>query len=283
MRDPCKQLVLYFLLAYLISWSCWIPLAWAPHPATNLHGPLYLLGGCGPMASAFLMAACFGGRAVAADLLRRSFRWRVGLRWYVLACLMIPALALLANGATALAGGAWFTPLLGLEMVLVFIFLAAMIPIEEIGRRGFALPRLQCSWSALASSLALGALWACWHLPLFWIEPHRVADSNRLLAFGQFLIGLTGVTVLMTWVFNHTRGSVLVACLMHASMNVSAGGGVSFSISESQRALASWLLTLVIVVFAVGVVACYGPADLAATPRCRWPEEPGSKGSAGRA
>src|SRR5690348_12041539 len=101
MRDPRKQLVLYFLLAYLISWSCWIPLAWAPRRPANPAGVLYLLGGLGPGASAVLVAASCGGRPALADLLRRLVRWRVRPLWYLLAGGLIPALVVLATCAAA--------------------------------------------------------------------------------------------------------------------------------------------------------------------------------------
>ncbi len=267
--------MLYFLLAYLFSWSCWIPLAGAARRASDSTGGLYLLGGLGPVAAALLTAACSGGRPALADLLRRLTRWRVRPVWYLLAGGLIPALVLLAAGAAALAGGGRVVPPRGLETVLVFGFLTAVIAVEEVGWRGFALPRLQLRWGALASSLVLGGLWAGWHLPLFWVEPRRILAGSRLLSFGQLLAGLTGVTVLMTWVYNSTRGSVLLACLMHASMNTSAGEMTPVSAPDGQRLLWSWLVTLAVCLFAVGLVAYYGPADLAARGRSTYPETPG--------
>src|SRR5215211_3876081 len=99
------------------------------------------------------------------------------------------------------------------------IFLFAGGPVfEEIGWRGFALPRLQLLHGPLVGSLLLGVLWALWHLPLFlipsWDTPH-----GSLLDVALFIIWAVAITVIFTWVFNNTKGSVLLAILAHGSVN----------------------------------------------------------------
>jgi membrane protease YdiL (CAAX protease family) len=94
---------------------------------------------------------------------------------------------------------------------------------EEPGWRGFALPRIQERYGPLWGSLLLGALWGVWHLPLWlWIPGHSGARSG-LLGIGVPFLGwfafIVAFAVLITWVFNHTHGSVLLAGLFHASHN----------------------------------------------------------------
>lgn len=88
---------------------------------------------------------------------------------------------------------------------------------EELGWRGFALPRLQARMSALSASLILGLLWALWHLPLYLTAGHPLSE----VFFGWFLLSILADAILFTWIFNNTRGSLLVVLLFHASIATS--------------------------------------------------------------
>jgi uncharacterized protein len=102
------------------------------------------------------------------------------------------------------------------------VFLFAGGPFfEEIGWRGFALPRLQRLYGPLVGTLILGALWGLWHLPLFlipsWDTPH-----GSPLDIALFVIWAVSIAILFTWVFNNTKGSVLLVILAHGSINSAA-------------------------------------------------------------
>jgi membrane protease YdiL (CAAX protease family) len=112
-----------------------------------------------------------------------------------------------------------------LYVVAGLFFLFAGGPVfEEIGWRGFALPRLQRLYGPLIGSLILGTLWALWHSPLFlipsWDTPH-----GSFLDAALFLVWAVSITIVFTWVFNNTKGSVLMAILAHGSVNT-AGAAV---------------------------------------------------------
>jgi membrane protease YdiL (CAAX protease family) len=87
---------------------------------------------------------------------------------------------------------------------------------EELAWRGFALPRLLTRYNALAASLILGVIWALWHLPLLWTE----GGPMYQLPVWLLLLDVTAKAVLFTWVFLHTRGSVLIAMLFHGATNL---------------------------------------------------------------
>jgi CAAX protease family protein len=91
---------------------------------------------------------------------------------------------------------------------------------EEPGWRGFALPRLQTMHGPLLGSLILGPLWALWHLPLFWTPWNELTVFNVVV----FVLTTTCLAIMYTWVFNNTKGSVLMAILIHASFNGSVTG-----------------------------------------------------------
>ena len=159
-------------------------------------------------------------------LLRRIVLWRVGLRWYLFVLAGIPAVVALSTlvmpGALASFDAAAVPNVLFLYVVAGLFFLFAGGPFfEEIGWRGFALPRMQRRYGPLAGSLVLGVLWALWHLPLFlvpdWDTPH-----GGPLDVALFIVIAVGMSVVLTWVFNNTRGSVLIAILAHGSFNMSA-------------------------------------------------------------
>jgi membrane protease YdiL (CAAX protease family) len=136
-----------------------------------------------------------------------------------------PAIILLATIVLpgALASFRTLAPLdpllLLVSFPLVLVFGGALF--EEGGWRGFALPRLQWLHGPFFGTLILGALWACWHLPLFWITvwgtPPTVLNMVLYVPAEAFM------TVVFTWVFNNTKGSVLVAILLHASFDVLVG------------------------------------------------------------
>jgi membrane protease YdiL (CAAX protease family) len=132
-----------------------------------------------------------------------------------------------------------------------------MVNGEEIGWRGFALPRLQSRQSALASSLVLGAVWALFHLPIFFAHGDSVLGSQNSMNPLAFLIDVLAGAILMTWLFNNTHGSLLIAYLYHAAVNTWTSE--VFRISSVDSAL-------VMLVVAVSVVAIFGPVRLTRKP-----------------
>jgi membrane protease YdiL (CAAX protease family) len=220
----------YFFLAYAVSWLGWLPLVLSQTGLGLLpfHPPLLpaILGGAlGPIAAGFLMTAITSGRAGVRQLLRRFLLWRVGVQWYVFAILGIPALMLV--GVPPIIPGALttfrFSTLLPTLLMYAGIFVVQFFisPLaEEPGWRGFALPRLQEGYGPLKGTLLLGLLWGCWHFPLFLVPGYDGAGTGLFgvaLSFGEFLLSVFAIAIIITWVFNHTRGSLLLVMMVHAA------------------------------------------------------------------
>lgn len=216
----------------------------------------------GPTLAAFLTLAVTQGRPGIGRLLRRYVLWKVPLRWYLVA-LAGPALivlaALLASGsAPRLPSPASF----GGFMVLNFgILLIAGGPLgEEPGWRGFALPLLQRRAGALWGTLVLAGFWILWHVPLFVLVPGYDGSGSGLtgiaLPFVGFALALASSAVIFTWVFNNTRGSLLLAILLHASFNA------FFSQSNRWLLAGAWLVIAAIVVAATRGRLSYGREEL---------------------
>ncbi len=212
-------LAAFFLLAYALTWACWLPLAAYAGDFARLPVPvetLATMGQFGPSAAAFAVAGVGGGRDGLRDFLQRLFRWRVSPLWFGVALLLPLALALTAIGLQAawtgqgVEAGAAITP--DVAAHFLYILLAGGPLGEEPGWRGFALPRLQAASPPVTATLVLALVWAGWHLPLWW-----VADVP--CSFGFYVVGVVPLTYLFTWLSDRSAGSVPIALAFHASVN----------------------------------------------------------------
>jgi uncharacterized protein len=230
-------LTAFFVLAYALSW--WV------YPLIQVSAIVGFMGLFGPALAAVIVVAAAEGKTALKDLLSRIVRWRVGVRWYVIALGLPAVLALLTAGMHLLLGAP--TPVaLGqlsiLEPILFFLVVG-----EEIGWRGYALPRLLATRSMLSASLILGVLWGAWHLPTFFIP----GLPQHSIPFSAFMLLTIAYSVLFTWIYLRTAGSVLIATLFHGSINFCQGfflGGIDPSREYWLLALVWWVAALVVLV-----------------------------------
>ena len=225
-------LAAFFVLAYALSWTFWTPYVlseqglgiWAfRFPVVLGSGQLLgLLPGAfaGPLGSALLLTYVTRGRAGLRTWAARLARWRIGVRWYAFAVLVLPAVQLAAGLAVPGAVDAVRVPspltlMVYLPALVVQVFTTGLS--EEPGWRDFALPRSQDAYGPLAGTVLLGVLWGCWHLPLMLTEwPH---PGDGPMAVLSFVGGSVLFSIVITWVFNSTGGSLPGAMLVHASSN----------------------------------------------------------------
>jgi membrane protease YdiL (CAAX protease family) len=207
------RLVTFFATTFAITWSCWYAAASIAHPV--LRGAIFLLGVFTPG----LVALAFSGRAGALAILARLFRWQTGLRWYVLAMGYIFTIKLVVALLHRLFTGAW--PRFGDESIAIMFAATILSTVtggqagEEIGWRGFALPRMAERLGLGAASLLLGMIWACWHLPLFFIAGTTTTGQS----FPLYFLQVTAMSVALAWLYERTGGSLLLTMLMHAAAN----------------------------------------------------------------
>lgn len=188
----------------------------------------------GPTLAAFLMTAVTQGRAGIRQLLRRYVLWRVGIPWYLVVLpgvlvLMLLSYLLLPGAFSAFHWPRLFSLSFWLPYLIVYVavFIAGGPLGEEPGWRGFALPRLQQRFGPLVGTLVLGVLHGPWHVPIFLVMPANlpgyhgaeISSVEFLALFGMFFIGVIALEYVFTWVFNNTRGSILLAIMLHASVN----------------------------------------------------------------
>lgn len=178
-----------------------------------------------PAAAALILVRVTEGRPGVKRFWANVTSLRIGLRWWGITLLGVPALLLIGvlflpgtlNSFTSesLAGLLMLYPV----QLLGIVFLGGGL--EEIGWRGFAQPRLQNKCSPLAAALVIGIAWASWHAPLFLTQIWDTPRSD----FSQFLVyvlAVVGLSVVMAWIRNGS-GSTLAAILAHASVNCALG------------------------------------------------------------
>ena len=233
------SLIIFFVLAFALTWPL-VPLA-------SVSLALPVLGLFGPALAAIVVTAITEGRPGVKTLLGRVVQWRAGWRWYAIALGLPIAAALAVLEIHKLMGGV--VPRGEGDPPALIATLALLVVGEELGWRGFALPRLQARLGGLGASLVLGGLWAAWHLANSTIP----GLERYLYDFPAFLLYVIAQTILFTWLANYTRGSVLLAWLFHAAINTS---GSLFAIGDPVRAW--WLSAAVFGIVALMVLVVEG-------------------------
>ncbi len=256
-----SQLILFFGLS-LASWVIWIPQALARlgHgiPAIPLNSPLNALAVWAPGLAALIVCTLVGGRAGVRGLLRPLRYWRVGRGWYAFAVVFPTVQWLAALGIDRLLGRTY-----DLRPSPVLAALgpqaAALLPVvtlvalpnalgEELGWRGFALPRLQTRYSALVASIIIGLFWGLWHVPA-WIAQKQMAPGAPAV-FLQ-VTSTIPAAILFTWVYNNTGGSLPPVWVFHASIVIT--GYFAPALPTHTHSVLSWAM-------AIAVIVTTGPA-----------------------
>jgi uncharacterized protein len=216
----------YLLITFVPAWT-WFLLAigvWRLPWQGPAAGVATFIG---PGLAAVAMTVLVGGKPGLRELLRRCVRWRVAPVWYVVALAGWPALMVAAVLLLPGASDAATVPTVGFASTYLGTFLVILVfggPLgEEPGWRGFALPRLQQRVGPLRGALVVGALHGFWHLPVYLLVPgYNGAPPDMpgiCMAFLVFVVSVMAGSVVIAWIFNNTRGSVLIAILHHASTN----------------------------------------------------------------
>src|SRR3954447_4979695 len=245
--------VSFFVLAYALSWSYWVPMAVRGDVVTTGVGwPTHLPGLLGPALAALLVTSLAEGRGGVHGLVSRMLRWRSPGRWWVAvaAVLSLAPLAVLVPLATGSSvppfedffrytGIAMITPL---GVVLVALLVNGLG--EETGWRGFAVDHLVRSHSLTWTAVVVGLTWAGWHLPMFFI-----VDSFRQmgpLAVG-WLVGLLAGSVVLTYLYVKGGRSILFVAAWHTAFNLS-------SATEATGAVVGTVVSVAVIVWAVWIL-----------------------------
>ena len=253
-------IITFFVLAYALAWIIESPLVFLTDSLTDTQVlVVQILSSNVPSVVAIMLTAMVFGRGALRKLLGRLLIWRVNPLWYLVVFLgpvalvggVVPLNALLGGPALSLG-----MPLLGAAIFFGFSIFPGSALGEEIGWRGYVLPRLQSRMSALSAALLLAPIWALWHLPL-WLQGKPFQTPTL---YAGFVVSAFALSVILTWVYNSTGGSLLFVVLLHATVNLPQ----TLTIDElGSRATVPLLLYWgLMVVAAIVVVVVAGPKHL---------------------
>jgi membrane protease YdiL (CAAX protease family) len=213
-----RKTALFFLVALGMIWLLQLPALLAKTgliagPPERYMLPA-LLGGFSPLVAAVVAARVESGGAGVRALFARFRIGPIGLPWYFIALAIFAAIYVAGTAVYRLLGGSdagrWLYPPENAQHLAALI----MMPLaEEPGWRGFALPRLQPRYGALGASLVLGILWAFWHTTMF------VLQGATPLTFVVSVVNIITGSVVFSWIYNRTRGSLFIAVLAHAGVH----------------------------------------------------------------
>ena len=263
-----RHLITYFGLTYLVSWTIWFPLYGHIFGLTALPAlPFnHAIGGLGPLIASFITTWVFLRTGGVKKLLAKCFQIKPLI--YLAIALFSPFLLAfmaalisyfidktpinIAGLLTTKEFPQWNPLTFFLYNVLFFGFG------EEIGWRGFALPRLQKKSNALIASIILTLFWALWHLPLFFYRPgYTTMEFTGILGWVFSL--LTG-SILLTWLYNSSRASILICAVFHSTIDI------AFTADIADKNIVNYMGFL-ITVWGILTIIFFNPKNLARIDR----------------
>ncbi len=214
-----RTLIPFLALTFALTWGIAALLILAPEPMERIFGPMgytnvaFIVAVYGPAIAAVLLVVRSYGLAGLVLFVRRFTLWRMSVPWWVFLILGIPVLTYLGAALSGHLGDPFpFSPWYLLVPALATRLFTG--PVEELGWRGVALPLLQRRVAPLWAGLIIGVIWAVWHLPAFSIG----GTAHSAWDFGPYFVGVVALSVIVTALFNVSRGSLLIAALFHFQM-----------------------------------------------------------------
>ena len=216
-NSSLRLLLTYTLLTFGITWAVLSLYIFMPDTAVSLFGmlsgnhPLFFLAVYAPAIASFIIVYRISGFSGLKSFISRITIWRTSLAWVLFLAIGLPAVF---YAGSALNGKLFSEPIpFEVSWTWIGILFLSMIkgPVEEFGWRGFALPLLQQKITPMTASLLIGFVWGIWHIPAFLIA----GTQQSSWAFIPFLIGTIAISIIMTALYNQSRGSILLAMIMH--------------------------------------------------------------------
>lgn len=269
----------YYIITCIISWGGLILLIGGPDKITSQPTnipflPLYLITVAGPITSGVLLTGLYYGKKGYRDFFSRLFKWRIPIKWYLIALLIAPLTVfatlfilslfspvflpgIFASGNNPV-GSAFGLPSNDKITLMLFVLMLGLFNgfVEEVGWTGFATPKLRKNQNLLKTSIGLGIMWGLWHLLSNYLGSANDAGTVPLFLYIPVILFsfLPPFRIIMTWVYSYT-GSLLLAVLMHASLDFFWILSMPFSITGNERVV--WYLLWAIVLWIIVIIISF--------------------------
>jgi membrane protease YdiL (CAAX protease family) len=239
--------LIFVLLTYLLTWSVVIPIALTKHgyAAINISRSLQIISTLSPGIVAIILTAIYFGKSGIKSLFKGIVKWRVKFNFYII----IIIVGIVTCGLSLLIFN-WITgqsikpdePYNFVFYFILILFVSAFW--EEIGWRGFLLPLLQEKYTAIKSSLIIGFVWGLWHLPIYLaINPY---GDKTIIYWLMMFFACVVISIIATYLYNSTKGSILICILFHNTINTSAAYFYGNLKGAELRELLIWILLLIV-------------------------------------
>jgi hypothetical protein len=263
-----RNLVLYFVIVFAWSGLSWLSIVLFSFTINDPLGfSLSTIGVFGPLVSAFILTYFNQGKDGIRRLLKRGVDRGFGKKWLIPIFLLFPAI----NGSAVLVATltekitidmSWVSNLLSVILgdLFMFILFCVWAAGEEFGWRGYALDRLQGRFNAIISSIVLGIIWWAWHIPGLGFQSSTL--GTQAINVWIFLVTILEFAVLLTWIYNNTKGSILAVILFHATFNMAAYATIPIANQIPTNSTPNYYSLIVILIVVIAVTIVYGPKRL---------------------
>lgn len=217
-----RQLILLIPVLVLVAGLEWLDHIWWGH---KIEKSLILADSILVLLAVFVIWRLLANLSQTRQSSLEISRWSTSWVWYIIVLGLWPLLVIVSNMLAKIlalsvpANPPWpnvpFLPIL-MESFLWFLLFGGPLN-EEPGWRGFALPRLQSRFSPLVSSIILGALWGSWHVPLHFMDVYYGGALGAIIRIQEI-----PRAILFTWLYNRTKGGLLIVLLFHAAINTTS-------------------------------------------------------------
>jgi membrane protease YdiL (CAAX protease family) len=247
-----RNILLFLLVTFTWTWLFWLPSVLSPTGNSNqIIFILFIIGGYGPFVGAFLLTFINERKSGVKTLWKRFWNGKIELKWLLTTFLLIPSLYILSSMIAIVFQGDpptldWLSQPWLIIGYIITAFFAGGFP-EEFGWRGYALDRFHVEWNLISSSLIIGIIWGFWHLPIWFMpdDSHSLGIFNFLL----FLLDVVFVSILFTWLYNKTNGSILIAVILHTMLNFTSFVIFLSRLGEEIYRILLYIIGIILIVF----------------------------------
>lgn len=245
-----KPIIAFFSLTFFISWTFWSLQIIFDKEVFILK----LLGTYGPSLSAILVSFKQGGKYKIKKLLKPFTYLNVNIVWYIF-CFCATAILVFTSIGISFALSITNFDFLELDKIylvipIFFYVLFFSVLGEELGWRGFVLPLLQKNIGSFLASIIIGAIWGVWHLPLFFIP----GNFHQHIPFWIFILQDIALSIVLTWIYNNTKKSLILVHIFHTSSNITLGLLPILPMNTGGNIIPLYIAVILLVIFSICII-----------------------------